>query len=101
MNNELQATIRRKVAHQNVERIQLWFTDILGELEVVEVQGGQLDRLLNDGAAHGGLPLIGEDGDDVVVQPDWTTFKILPTSRSDRPSAAVFCSVDSAGFRSF
>jgi glutamine synthetase len=97
MNNELRATIRRKVANENVERIQLWFTDILGELEVLEVHGGQMDRLLKD-PAHGGLPLIGKDGDDAVVLPDWTTFKMLPTTRNGRKSAAVFCSVDSMGF---
>jgi glutamine synthetase len=97
MNNELQATIRRQIDSENVERIQLWFTDILGELEVLEVHGGQLVGLLTEDFAQGGLPIIDADGDDVVVQPDWTTFKVLPTSPNGRVRAAVFCSVDPVG----
>ncbi len=50
MNNALQASIRQQVADHDVRQIQLWFTDHMGELEMVEIPGSRLDGLLKSGA---------------------------------------------------
>ena len=71
MNEEPQATIRRQVAERAVERAQLWFTDDIGELEMVEIPSSR---------------------------PDWSTFKILQGVRGTGKTAAVFCSLTSMGF---
>jgi glutamine synthetase len=46
MDNERQATIRKLVADEHVKHIQLWFTDILGNLKMVEVPDRQLDSVI-------------------------------------------------------
>ena len=49
MDHERQATIRKLVADENVKHIQLWFTDILGNLKMVEVPDRQLDSVIESG----------------------------------------------------
>ena len=50
MNNQRQADIEKLVKDENVKHIQLWFTDILGNLKMVEVPDRQL-------AARAEIPL--------------------------------------------
>jgi len=96
MNDELQASVRRQVAEQNVKHIQLWFTDILGNLKMVEIPDIQLDSVLESGAAFDGSSITGYaeiEESDIVAMPDWTTFKILPWSQNHEKTAFVFCDV--------
>jgi glutamine synthetase len=101
MNEEPQATIRRQVAERAVERAQLWFTDDIGELEMVEIPSSRLDGLL-DGEATPNNPSTGgygrSAGSDIVAVPDWSTFKILPGGAWHGQAAAVFCSLTSMCF---
>lgn len=101
MNNELQATIRRQLTDHDVEHLQLWFTDIIGELDMIEVSGPPLDDLLESGvlpndSSHAGYG--SSAGRDTVAVPDWSTFKILPPSRGTRRTACVFSTLNSMGF---
>jgi glutamine synthetase len=101
MKNALQAKIRRQVADHDVKHIQLWFTDHIGELEMVEIPGHRLDELLENGALANDSSTSGfgaSAGADIVAVPDWSSFKILAASYRDDTTAAVFCSLTSMGF---
>jgi glutamine synthetase len=96
MNDELQARISRQVADQNVKHIQLWFTDILGSLKMVEIPDRQLDTVLESGAPFDGSSITGYaeiEESDIVAMPDWTTFQVLPWSQNQEKTAFVFCDV--------
>ena len=104
MNDELQARIRRQVADQNVKHIQLWFTDILGNLKMVEIPDIQLDGVLESGAPFDGSSITGYaeiEESDIVAMPDWTTFKILPWSQNQEKTAFVFCDVLGRDFKPY
>jgi glutamine synthetase len=96
MNNELQARVRKQVADENVRHIQLWFTDILGSLKMVEIPEPQLDSVMENGAAFDGSSITGYaeiEESDIVAMPDWETFRVLPWSQSQERTAFVFCNV--------
>ena len=93
MTEELQAQIRKTVADENVKHIQLWFTDILGNLKMVEIPDRQLDSVLESGAPFDGSSITGYaeiEESDIVAMPDWTTFKILPWSQNQEKTAFAF-----------
>ncbi len=101
MNNALQANIRRQVAVHDVRHIQLWFTDHMGELDMVEIPGSRLDGLLQSGALPNDSSTAGfgvSSGADIVAVPDWTTFRIMPGRPARGRTARVFCSLSSLGF---
>ena len=96
MSTERQATISKLVKDENVKHIQLWFTDILGNLKMVEIPDRQLDSVLESGAAFDGSSITGYaeiEESDIVAMPDWDTFKILPWSQGSEKTAFVFCDV--------
>ncbi|MBM3148338.1 MAG: glutamine synthetase [Actinobacteria bacterium] len=104
MNDELQARIRREVADQNVKHIQLWFTDILGSLKMVEIPDRQLDSVLESGAPFDGSSITGYaeiEESDIVAMPDWTTLKILPWAQGQEKTAFVFCDVLNRDYKPF
>ena len=53
MDHERQASIRKLVADEQVKHIQLWFTDILGNLKMVEIPDRQLDSVVFTPADRG------------------------------------------------
>ena len=102
MNGEPQATIRRQVAEYAVGRVQLWFTDVVRELEMVEIPSSRLDGLLDGGGPC--ATTRPRAGTAVARGPTWSPSPIGPPSRSCRgvrdsgKTAAVFCSLTSMGF---
>ena len=101
MHNALPTSIRRLVADEDVTELRLWFTDVLGELEMVKIAGRRLDELMARGVLPNDSSTSGfgsSAGADIVAVPDWTTFtRLAATGHDDRP-AAVFCSLNSMGF---
>jgi glutamine synthetase len=96
MNNELQARIRKQVADENIQHIQLWFTDILGTLKMVEIPEVQLDSVIESGAPFDGSSITGYaeiEESDIVAMPDWSTFTVLPWSQNHEHTAFVFCDI--------
>src|ERR1035437_4578737 len=96
MDHERQATIRKLVADEQVKHIQLWFTDILGNLKMVEIPDRQLDSVIESGAAFDGSSITGYaeiEESDIVAMPDWDTFKLLPWSQNHEKTGFVFCDV--------
>ncbi|HTX68876.1 MAG TPA: glutamine synthetase, partial [Thermoleophilia bacterium] len=59
MSTERQASIEKLVKDENVKHIQLWFTDILGNLKMVEVPDRQLPNVIESGAAFDGSSISG------------------------------------------
>ena len=104
MDDEVQAGIRRRVADENVKHIQLWFTDILGNLKMVEVPDRQLHNVLESGAAFDGSSISGYaeiEESDIVAMPDWSTFTVLPWAQGSERTAFVFCDVLDRNYKPF
>lgn len=97
----LPTSIRSLVATELVTELQLWYTDELGELEIVTLAGDKLDSFITRGVAHGDPARAGHSigyGEDIVAVPDWHTFRMLPQTTHGPSAAAVFCCLESAGF---
>lgn len=104
MNSEHQARIAKLVKDERVKHIQLWFTDILGNLKMVEIPDRQLDSVLQSGAPFDGSSITGYaeiEESDIVAMPDWDTFKLLPWSQASEKTAFVFCDVLDRNFEPF
>jgi len=104
MNNQRQAAIKKLVKDENVKHIQLWFTDILGNLKMVEIPDRQLDGVLEDGAPFDGSSITGYaeiEESDIVAMPDWDTLKVLPWSQGSERTAFVFCDVLDRNYKPF
>src|SRR5512147_2325785 len=96
----LPTSIRSLVTSQSVTELQLWYTDELGDLEIVTLTGDDLNDLLERGVAHGDPERGGYTisyGADIVAVPDWQTFRVLPSSHHGPSVAAVFCCLESTG----
>jgi len=104
MSTEHQATITKLVKDENVKHIQLWFTDILGNLKMVEIPDRQLHNVLESGAAFDGSSISGYaeiEESDIVAMPDWSTFKVLPWAQGSERTAFVFCDVLDRNYKPF
>ncbi len=104
MTAERQAQIRELIKNENVKHIQLWFTDILGNLKMVEVPDRQLDRIIESGAPFDGSSITGYaevEESDIVAMPDWDSFTVLPWAQSNEKTAFVFCDILDSHFNHF
>lgn len=69
------------VEANSVRFVQLWFTDLLGNLKSVEIPSAELAKALEDGIGFDGSSVHGFariDESDMMLQPDPTTFAVLP-----------------------
>src|SRR5665648_338746 len=104
MSTEHQAKIAKIVQDENVKHVQLWFTDILGNLKMVEVPDRQLHNVLESGAAFDGSSISGYaeiEESDIVAMPDWSTFTVLPWAQGSERTAFVFCDVLDRNYKPF
>lgn len=104
MTSERQASIARLVKEERVKHIQLWFTDILGSLKMVEIPDRQLESVLQSGAPFDGSSITGYaeiEESDIVAMPDWDTFTLLPWSQASEKTAFVFCDILDRNFVPF
>ena len=104
MSTEHRAAMTKLVKDENVKHIQLWFTDILGNLKMVEVPDRQLPSVLESGAAFDGSSISGYaeiEESDIVAMPDWSTFKVLPWAQGSERTAFVFCDVLDRNYKPF
>ncbi|MCD5408405.1 glutamine synthetase family protein [Candidatus Bipolaricaulota bacterium] len=66
---------------EGIKFVQLWFTDLLGNLKSVEITAGELEGALEEGVGFDGSSIHGFariDESDMVVRPDPKTFAVLP-----------------------
>lgn len=104
MTSELQAKIMKTIEDEHVRQIQLWFTDILGSLKMVEIPERQLPSVMQSGAPFDGSSITGYaeiEESDIVAMPDWSTFKVLPWSQGNEKTAFVFCDILDRNFEPF
>lgn len=104
MTTEHQDRIAKLIKDERVKHIQLWFTDILGNLKMVEIPDRQLPSVMQSGAPFDGSSITGYaeiEESDIVAMPDWETFKLLPWSQAADKTAFVFCDVLDRDFAPF
>ena len=91
-----QEFVLRTIEERDVRFVRLWFTDIVGSLKSValapaEVEGAFEEGLGFDGSSIEGLARVFES--DMLVQPDPTTFQILPWRGEAEQTSRMFCDV--------
>jgi len=71
----------RTVRESEVGFVQLWFTDLLGNLKSVEIPARELTKAFDEGIGFDGSSIHGFariDESDMLLRPDPGTFAILP-----------------------
>ena len=82
-----------EVARRGIKFVQLWFTDLLGNLKSVEITAGELEGALEEGVGFDGSSIHGFariDESDMIAKPDPATFAVLP---SEGTVARLICDV--------
>ncbi len=70
-----------RLKKDGVRFVQLWFTDLLGNLKSVEIPADELQRAIEDGIGFDGSSIHGFariDESDMVLRPDLSTLEIFP-----------------------
>ncbi|WP_026529568.1 type I glutamate--ammonia ligase [Haematomicrobium sanguinis] len=91
-----QEFVLRTIEERDVRFVRLWFTDVIGSLKSValapaEVEGAFEEGLGFDGSSIEGLARVYES--DMLVQPDPSTFQILPWRGEREQTSRMFCDV--------
>ncbi len=84
------------VQARGVAYIDLWFTDITGEVKSMTIPANKLASVLERGAHFDGSALDGfarQAESDMMLVPDTRTFTVLPWSIHNGLSARLICSV--------
>jgi glutamine synthetase len=80
----------------NVKFIRLWFTDILGTLKSFAITADELEDALDGGMGFDGSSITGYqdiEESDMIAMPDPSTFKTIPWSPQEAPTARMICDV--------
>lgn len=88
--------ILEKVEEENVEYVQLQFTNIEGKLKSMTVHVSQIGEAIDEGLGFDGSSVPGYakvENSDLVLIPDLKTFNILPWKSRGKSIARIFCSV--------
>ncbi len=83
-----------RVESEGVEFVDLQFTDVMGHVKSVTVPAGILDHIIDggqwiDGSSIAGFTRIAES--DMYLQPDLSTFAVIPWTRGDHTTARIIC----------
>jgi glutamine synthetase len=81
---------------RDVELIQLWFVDILGQLKAVSITRHELATALSEGAGIDGSSVEGFARifeSDLIAMPDVSTFQLLPWKVNDEPVGRLICDI--------
>lgn len=94
--NKQRDFVLRSIEDRGVRFVRLWFTDVSGQLKSVslapaEVEGAFSEGIGFDGSAIEGLTRSAES--DLLLQPDPSTFQILPFRNTNGATARMFCNV--------
>ncbi|MFI7483080.1 type I glutamate--ammonia ligase [Kocuria sp. M1R5S2] len=91
-----QEFVLRTIEERDVRFVRMWFTDVVGSLKSValapaEVEAAFEEGLGFDGSSIEGLSRVSES--DMLLQPDPSTFQILPWRGETEPTARMFCNI--------
>lgn len=92
------------VQARGVAYIDLWFTDITGEVKSMTIPANQLAGVLEHGAHFDGSALDGfarQAESDMMLVPDPRTFTVLPWAIHGGLSARLICSVHTVNGEAF
>ena len=84
------------IEERGVRSVQLWFTDILGQLKSFSVSAAQLRDGLEYGFSFDGSSITGfnpVEESDMIAIPDPATFALLPWRPQTEGVARMFCDV--------
>jgi len=73
--------VLKRTKEEEIKFVQLWFTDLLGNLKSVEITAEELPGALEEGVGFDGSSIHGFariDESDMLVKPDPGTFAVLP-----------------------
>ena len=89
-----QEFVLRTIEDRDVRFVRLWFTDVVGTLKSIalapaEVESAFEEGLGFDGSSIEGLSRVFES--DMLLQPDPSTFQLLPWRGEDEPTSRMFC----------
>ena len=86
-----------RIDEENIDFLRLQFTDILGVVKNVSIPASQAEKAFTDGIYFDGSSIEGFvriQESDMRLEPDPSTFAVLPWRRSDEGAAArVICDV--------
>ena len=74
-------SVLKQVTDQEIQFVQLWFTDLLGNLKSIEIPSSELHCALEEGIGFDGSSIHGFariDESDMLAIPDLSTFVVLP-----------------------
>ena len=96
MDTNSKQMILQEAKDNNVKFIRLWFTDILGTLKSFAITVDELEDALDGGMGFDGSSITGYqdiEESDMIAMPDPSTFKTIPWSPQEAPTARMICDV--------
>src|SRR5215212_5785980 len=82
--------VLQEARDNNVKFIRLWFTDVLGTLKSFAITVDELEDALDGGMGFDGSSITGYqdiEESDMIAMPDPSTFKTIPWSPQEAPTA--------------
>ncbi|RLG35874.1 glutamine synthetase [Methanosarcinales archaeon] len=80
----------------DVRFIQMWFTDILGQLKSFAINKDELESAFAEGMGFDGSSIQGFariDESDMIAKPDPATFQLIPWKPKDKAVGRMFCDI--------
>src|SRR5690625_6102267 len=91
-----QEYVLRTLEDRDVRFIRLWFTDVVGALKSVALAPAEVEYAFSEGLGFDGSSIAGFSRifeSDKLLQPDPTTFQILPWRGDEEQTSLMFCDV--------
>lgn len=91
-----QEYVLRTLEDRDVRFIRLWFTDVVGALKSVALAPAEVEYAFSEGLGFDGSSIDGFTRifeSDMLLQPDPTTFQILPWRGDEEQTSRMFCDV--------
>jgi len=89
-------SVLKQVNDQEIRFVQLWFTDLLGNLKSIEIPSSALQTAFEQGIGFDGSSIHGFariDESDMLAMPDPSTFVVLPWENIGR----LICDIELPG----
>ena len=91
-----QEFVLRTIEERDVRFVRMWFTDVVGTLKSVALAPAEVETVFEeglgfDGSSIEGLSRVHES--DMLLQPDPSTFQLLPWRGETEPTSRMFCDI--------
>lgn len=89
-------SLRAAVEKDDISIIQLWFTDVLGQLKSVNISVDELEEAATEGMGFDGSSVSGFSRiqeSDMIAMPDISTYVVLPWETGGRKVARMICDI--------